>query len=363
MRSTHNLTRLPHRLLAVFAAGIFISACNDENTAPPEPVEGEIEIDASSNTAFTYFNLATGQVVTPADPSNSNDWDIAFRRYTVRLNSGTAGTKGVLGYNLENNVGATDAEVLAFTPDNQLPFFEGVAASDIPSSGDFTDEGLAPDFTSWFTPTQTGLNANPLAVWKVRRASGAGAGAYAVIRVAAIGNGAPPDVRMTSITFEYRLQTTPGTLGALQSATLTLPAGTTEAGLNLATGAQVAPTAGDCSWDVQVTDQYTFSVNAACTAGTFPFDASETFDGITRADDAPEYGAFVSQISGPIPGSFEDPAGPFLYDLAGDRRLSPTFNVYFVRVGSTTYKVQMTRYYAAAGGASGFPTMRYAEIP
>jgi hypothetical protein len=37
--------------------------------------------------------------------------------------------------------------------------------------------------------------------------------------------------------------------------------------------------------------------------------------------------------------------------------------VYFVRVGSTTYKVQMTRYYAAAGGASGFPTLRWAEIP
>lgn len=356
------LASLTRRLTAVLVAGLVLSACNDENTEPPEPVEGEVEIDASSATEFTYFNLATGQVVTPADPANSAEWDIALRRFTVRLNSGTAGTKGVLGYNLENNANATEAEVLAFTPDNQLPFFESVDASDIPAAGDFTAEGLAPDFTSWFTPTPTGLNANPLAAWKLRRATGAGTGAYAVIRVAAIGNGAPPAVRMTSITFEYRLQTAPGTLGSLQSATLTLPTGTTEAGLNLTTGAQVAPAGGDCSWDVRVTDQYTFSVNAACAAGTFPLDASESFEGLTSADAAPQYGPYVSQISGPIPASFEDPAGPFLYDLAGDRRLSPTFNVYLVRVGSVTYKVQLTRYYAVAGGASGFPTVRYAEI-
>ena len=339
-----------------------LAACNDENNSPPEPVEGQVEINASSSTDYTYFNLSTGQVVTPANPESSNDWDIAFRRYNVRLNGGTGGTRGVLGFNLENNVDATPTEVLAFTPENQQPYFDGVDASDIPAAGEFTTEGLAPDFTSWFTPTMTGLNANPLAVWKLRRATGAGAGAYALIHVTAIGNGAPPAVRMTSITFEYRLQTAPGTLGDAQSATLTLPEGTTEAGLNLGTGTQVTPTAGDCSWDVKVTDQYTIEVNAACNAGTFPLDASHTFAGTTRADDAPQYGAFVSQISGPIPAGFEDPAAPFLYDLAGDNRLSPTFNVYLVKVGDAVYKIQLISYYSTTSGASGYPTIRYRQI-
>jgi hypothetical protein len=355
-------SRRRHVLAAALALIVALSACNDENSAPPPPVEGEVEINASSNTEFTYFNLGSGQVVAPANPATSSDWDIAFRRYTVRLNGGTGGPKGVQGYNLENNVDATDTEVLAFTPENQLPYFESVDATDIPAASEFTTEGLAPDFTSWFTPTSTGLNPNPLAVWKLRRATGAGAGTYALIHVTAIGNNPPPTVRMTSISFGYRLQTAPGTLGAEQTATLTLPSGTTEAGLNLTTGTQVAPTAGDCAWDIKVTDQYTFEVNAACNAGTFPLDASQTFATATRADDAPQYGAFVAQVSGPIPGSFEDPAGPFLYNLAGDNRLSPTFNVYLVKVGSAVYKVQLTRYYSVTGGASGYPTIRYKQI-
>lgn len=347
---------------SALALALVLSACNDENNNPPEPVEGQVEINASSNTEFTYFSLATGQVVTPANPSASNDWDIAVRRYNVRLNGGTGGAKGVLGFNLENNASATAAEVLAFTPENQQPYFDGVDASDIPAAGEFTTEGLAPDFSSWFTPTMTGLNANPLAAWKLRRATGAGTGAYALIHVTAIGNGAPPAVRMTSITFEYRLQTAPGTLGEAQTATLTLPDGTTEAGLDLTTGAQVTPAAGDCAWDVKVTDQYTFDVNAGCNAGTFPLDASLTFAGATRADDALQYGAFVSQVSGPIPAGIDDPAGPFLYDLASDNRLSPTFNVYLVKVGNIVYKVQLIGYYSTTSGASGYPTIRYAQI-
>jgi hypothetical protein len=191
---------------------VFISACNDENTAPPEPVEGEVEVDASSSTEFTYFNLATGQVVTPADPSNSSDWDIAFRRYTVRLNSGTAGTKGVLGYNLENNVSATDAEVLF--AGRQLPFFEASMHSDVPPSGDFTGEGLAPDFTMVHANTDGFSSRSPLeggAQWRwgrsVRR-----------YPVAAIER-RPPTVRMTSIA---RIPAADSRgAGPLQTATLT----------------------------------------------------------------------------------------------------------------------------------------------
>lgn len=361
MHTPPHVTTLATRAMALLLASALLAGCNDENSAPPEPVEGEVEIDASSNTAFTYFNLLTGEVVTPANPASSTEWHLAFRRYTVRVNSGTAGSGDVRGYNLENNVAATTDQVLAFTPDNQRPFFDGIGTTDIPAASAFSAEGLAPDFSSWFSPTSAGLNANPLAVWKLRRSTGAGAGAYALIRVSAIGNGTSPS-RMNSITLQYRLQLVPGTLGAMQAATLDLPPGTTEAGLNLSTGAQVAPTPGDCAWDVSVTEAYTLSVNAGCSAGTFPLDVSESFDALTSAADAPEYGPFMAQVSGPVPSTFDDPAGPFLYDLAGDRRLSPTFNVYLVRVGSTTYKVQLTRYYSVAGGASGFPTLRYAEI-
>ena len=136
-----------------------LAACEGDTSAPP-PQAGELEIDASSNTAFTYFSFADDGVVTIADPSTSSGWDLAFRRYSVRLNGGVAGPKGVTGFNLENNVDATDAEILAFTADGRAPGVRRRCAADIPSAG-FTSEALAPDHTSWFRPTATGLIREP----------------------------------------------------------------------------------------------------------------------------------------------------------------------------------------------------------
>ena len=359
MTQSHTVRRA--RFVApALSALLVLAACENDTGAPP-PQAGELAIDASSNSAFTYFSFADNGVVTIADPSTSSGWDLAFRRYSIRLNGGVAGPKGVTAYNLQNNVDATDQEILAFTAASQLPAFDAVAAADIPSAG-FGSEVLAPDQTSWFRPTATGLLANPGAVWKLRRASGAGAGAYAVIRVENIVNADPPSQGdgMRGITIGYRVQTTPGTLGTAQSVVVDLGTAT-DAGINLATGAIVAPTAGDCSWDLKVTRAYTLEINADCLAGTFPFDASESFDGVTRADNAPEYAAFLSLVSGPIPNSIDSKSGVFLYNLAGDNRLSPTFNTFLIKVGTSVYKLQVVTYYSTTG-ASGFPTIRYERI-
>jgi hypothetical protein len=347
--------------LLVLSAAAALSACSGE-TNNPTPPSGEVEIDASSTSAYTYFSLSTGKVVTVASPSTSDAWDIAFRRYEVQLNSGVAGTKGVLGYNMKNNASATSAQVLAFTADNQKPAFDAVTSANIPAPASFTGEDLAPDCCGWFIPTATGLLGNPGAAWKMRRSSGAGAGAYAVIRVESIVNAANPTPTspMQGITIGYRLQTTPGTLGAAQTVAVDLST-LTEAGVNLTTGAIVTPTAGDCSWDVKVTQAYTFDVNSDCQAGTFPLDASQSFDGLTRADDAPTYGLFLSLISGPIPNSVSDSNAPFLYNLAGDNRLSPTFTTYQIKVGGSVYKLQVVSYYSTTGD-SGHPTIRYEKI-
>jgi len=45
------------------AALLFVAACNDETTAPP-PQAGELQVNASSNTDFTYFSFADDGVVT-----------------------------------------------------------------------------------------------------------------------------------------------------------------------------------------------------------------------------------------------------------------------------------------------------------
>ncbi len=127
-----------------------------------------------------------------------------------------AGPKGVTGFNLENNVDATDAEILAFTADGRAPGVRRGRCVGHPGGRLHQRGAWRPTTRSWFRPTATGLLANPAAVWKLRRASGAGAGAYAVIRVENIVNADPPSQTdgMRGITIGYRLQTTPGTLGA-----------------------------------------------------------------------------------------------------------------------------------------------------
>ena len=101
--------------------------------------------------------------------------------------------------------------------------------------------------------------------------------------------------------------------------------------------------------------------NDACGAGTFPLDPAEDFNALTSADDAPEYGGFLSTISGAFPGTIDDAGGVFRYNIEGNQRMWPTHNVFLVRAGSSVYKVQVVDYYSATGD-SGFPTLRFEQI-
>jgi len=51
----------------------------------------------------------------------------------------------------------------------------------------------------------------------------------------------------------------------------------------------------------------------------------------------------------------------YRYDLAGDHRISPTFDVYFVRRGAAVYKLQLINYYGAAGETRRI-TVRYSKV-
>ncbi len=340
--------------LLLLLPALVLAACEGDSGGPPDsPQTGELTLNASSQTGFAYLRFEGDSAVAVGSPASDAEWDLAFRRYTVRLNGGVGGGKGVVGFNLANNANADTAEILGFTAANQLPAFTTITAADIPGDASFTSEGLGPDFASWFRfdPISNGLVANPQAAWKLQRA---GAGGYALVRVARI---VATQTTLDSVTFEWRLADQNGDLGSAMQLTV----GTT-GGLNavdLGTGTAVAATG--CGWDVSAEVTFLVSVSGGCGTGTFPLDASESFTTVTRADDAPEYGAFLARVSGPIPSSFSVATAPFLYDLAGDQRLSPTFNIYLIKIGTAVYKIQLTGYYSATG-ASGYPTVRYARI-
>ena len=350
--------RLPLALIG--SAAVLLAACESDSTSSNEtPTEGEVEINASSTTDFTYFNLETGQVVTPADPSTSTAWDLAFRRYEVRLNGGAAGPGDVAGFNLANNAGATSGEVLAFTPANQLPAFDAVDASAIPAPGSFLQESLEPNPLGWLAFGPGGPVANPSEVWKVQRTAGGGFALFHATGLTITG-ATPQTATLESVTFEYRYQPPAGTLGTAQSTTVTLASGNTA--IDFSTGTAVAPTG--CGWDVVAGADFTLNVNDACDVGTSPLDASQDFATVTDASNALQYGGFLAALSGAVPFSsaLDDPEGPFLYNLAGDNRLSPTYNIYLVKVGTKVYKFELIGYYNQTG-TGGYPTVRYALIP
>lgn len=348
---------LPAMLLAL---PFSLAACESDSTSPGTPINvaGTAELDASSTSQFVYFNLGTGRVVTVAAPSTSTQWDLALRRYEVRLNGGPLGPKGVSGYNLANNATATPPQILAFTPVNQKPAFDAVAVAAIPAASAFVTEGLSPNPLGWLSFGAQGPVANAQAAWKLKRTSGGG---FALFRITGLtmAGATPQTATLATVTVEYRYQPAAGVLGVKQTATLDIGSGTPAVDFSTGTaGAGVG-----CGWDLKAASDFSLSANAGCSVGTAPLDASQSFDAAVRADDALVYGAFLAGLSGAVPftSALNDPRGPFLYNLAGDNRLSPTYNTYLVKVGSTVYKLQLIGYYSATG-ASAHPTIRYARI-
>lgn len=359
--TSHALFRVRARSAApLFGAALILSACESES-APTEPVTGgsaltlnEIRTvgpyNATSSDTLVHVSLATGAVV----PS-TGAWDIAVRRFEVRLNSqATAGaaTRNVTGYAIAENRSATNDQVLGFTSAGTLAAFDQIRTAQIPADSAFTGDVLAANPTAHLNfggvPT-----ANATRYWKVRTAGNG----YALFRVASVTF--TPQVQVASIVFEVRQQT--GTsLGAPQQITVTSP--TAPVHLSLTTAAVVTPAG--CNWDFQFnpsTTALTLTPNTACAVATAPGPTSPAFAAATSASDAPQYIPALSVLSGPIPNSVTDAIAPFRYNLAGTQRLHPAFNSYLVKQGSTVYKLQVINYYNETG-ASGHVTIRYARI-
>lgn len=343
-----------HRITSAALFFLVLAGCEGEVTAPEDtPSEGTLVIAATSATDFVYVSLEDdGRVVQVADPATSTDWDIAFRRYLVKVNGGVGGPGNVAAASVGPNTNKTAEQIAALTPANAVTAFSGVTAANI-ATATFREDGVfEDDMGRWFQiNTLTGRPvANPGAAWKLREADGDG---FALIRVSSL---ELEGELLKRLTLQYRRQAVGGTLAALDSLSVTV--GATPTYVDLSTGAVVSGTG--CDWDLAIHSGLVIEVNADCDAGTFPLD-TENFNTLTRADDAPEYGPYLSVIAGAIPNSIDDATGLFWYNLQGGNRLWPTYNVFLIRKGDDVYKIQVTDYYSATG-ASGYITLRFEQI-
>lgn len=326
------------------------AACGrDESTAPLEPVEGTLTVDAS--TGWAYVSLENQAVVNPADPAGSAAWDIAFSATNVMLNGGQAGPGGVTGYCIcQNSATNPDAAtVLAYTPATEAADFSAVTAAMIPPAASFLADELNPAIEAWFSGTGAGAAAATGRTWLVRLRDGKG---FAKLRVAGITS--PTAATPGTVTLEYAVQATDqAPLGAVGTLAVAVPA-TGSARVDLLGGGTVTTSATD--WDLRF-DGWTLRLNggasgsgkAAAYLAEEPFAAITTAVTAAQAYSADAYaGVFATNLW-------------YRYNLTGQHDISPTFDVYLVRRGSRVYKLQITDYYGPTGTSRQI-TVRHALL-
>jgi hypothetical protein len=346
------MTRLPlrRRALGTTLAALLLAACErGELTAPVDLPAGTVTLNSS--TGWAYLSLASGAAVTPGDPLTSPGWDIAFNATSVMLNGGQAGPGGVSGYCVCQNAAAnpTNDQILALTADGELADFAAVTAAAIPGASQFVTDTLTPVITGWYNGSGASATAAADRAWLVRLRDST---AYAKVRVASIQ--APTAASAGRVTLEYAVQSgTTGALGPARTLAVDVPA-SGNARVDLLGGA--VATAGG-AWDLQL-DGWRIRVNggasgsgkAAATLATQPFAAvANAFAGAANAYRTDTYAGVFGQKPW------------YKYNLRGDNRISPTFDVYLVRRGSAVYKLQIINYYGPAGETRRI-TVRYAQL-
>lgn len=334
------------------AAAVGMTACDGAITEPGPDPAATLTVDATAGWTFVRLG-STAQPVTVTDPSASTGWDIAFNQSAVMLNGGGIGPAGVEAHCVCDNAGATPQQVLAMTPESELPDFEAVTAARIPASADaWRADTLAPVLTGWYSydfATHT-ISPAPNRTWKVRLAARGADTAYAKLRVVGI-EGATQQ-HAGRVTIEYAVQPSRGAaLGTVQTRTLDVTNG--GVAFDLVSGEPAT----DGAWDIRL-NGYTMRLNGGVSgsgaAGAAL--ATESFGDVTDAGDL-----VAQQYRTDRAGGVFSAQPWYLYNVAGDHQISPTFQVYLIRRGDEIYKVQLTGYYNEAG-APRHITFRYAPL-
>lgn len=322
-----------------------LAACNtDSVTQPLPPAAGTFSVDAA--TEWVYVSLADSAIVRPSSPGESPSWDIAFFATNATLNGGEAGPGGVEAACVCQNATATGDEVLAMTPESELADFEAVTS--VPAGLTWTSDALSPAITGWYSGSGTAAVANPSRTFLVRLADST---AFAKVRVVNLEQ--PTTTTPGRVTLEYAVQDSPSAaLRPVQIRVVEVAAtGATLVDLNAGSSVPLAS-----GWDLKF-EGFAIKVNggmsgpgkggaALATTSWAETTSAKTADRAYRTDSYA--GIFGSNRY-------------YRYSIAGDNRISPTFDVYLLRRGSTVYKLQIIGYYSQSGQPRTI-SFRYAQI-
>ncbi len=342
----------PASRLLLPALLVAFAACDD---GPADivlpPVTGEVTVDASA--AFTYLGIVGDSLkpVAVTDQTTSSAWDIGFFATTVTTNGGAAGPGGVSVACVCANAAATNTEIQAMTPASERGDFDSVTAATA-AGATFAGDQLMPAIGGWYAGSGAAATITANRAWIVREGTTSPVlGKFHVTQIAGATASYAGDV-----TFEFAVQPASGQpFGATQSATVNATSGPVY--FDLTTGAVTNAS----NWDLRF-EGWTIRVNGGVSgSGTVRavLDTSTAFANITAT-----YAGFVP----PQAYSADAFAGVFnqspwyRYNITGsDNQIWPTFNVYLVRRGTTTFKVQLINYYGPAGQPRRI-TVRYQRL-
>lgn len=156
---------------------------------------------------------------------------------------------------------------------------------------------------------------------------------------------------------------------------ITVDASTAWAYVDLSSGASVAQTDAQLSstWDIGFNaTNVALNGGPSGPAGVTGYcvcqNAGATNDAILAMTPESEAADFTSVTGADIPVSASSWSSDvfatskwYEYDLLGDHRISPTFDVYLVKRGATVYKLQIINYYGPAGESRRI-SFRYARL-
>ena len=316
------------------AALLPLAACVTDDVAGPNDAAtaGTFTVDATSQ--WRYVSFDDSALVSPAPSAlESTAWDIAFNATNITLNGGAAGPGGIEAACVCQNAAATGDEVLAMTPESELADFTAVTT--VPAGLTFVSDALTPAINGWFAGTGAAVTPELDKAWLVRTSDSL---AYAVVRIAAITNATATSAGRVTLEFK-RQAANEATAGAVQSLEVDLATGPKSVDLNSG-----AVTTSATDWDLRL-DGFTIRVNGGISgagkggAAASAASLAATATAITQAN------AYRADVYAGIFGT----ARYYRYNIAGDNRISPSFDVYLVRRGAVTYKLQVTGYYSATG--------------
>ncbi len=331
------------------ATAVIVAACSTSDvTAPPPAIAGTFSVDASAG--WVYFNLADSAIVNVGPSAReSGAWDIAFNATNVMLNGGQAGPGGVLGSCICQNSlkKPTNAEWLAMTPSGMKPPFDSIRGT--PAEAAFVSDRLTPAIGGFYNGNGANAAVNADSVYFVRYSDSTGFAKVHAISIASQSTASPGRV-----TIEYALAGNgDAAFGPARSVVIDATGGTRYLDLN----SGLVTASASSSWELEF-DGYAVRVNGGA-SGTGKAAATsipgETFEAATPA--STNANAYRTDV---YAGVFA--ASRFYkYNLDGQSTISPTFDIYLIRRGTRTYKLQIINYYSATG-ISRHITFRYALL-